>query len=112
VQLEDCFSFLRELHPKSQFKIFHVSLDLTVEPLLRSIALLGLRNTHGHVGHVHYFTKDSALATLEELGFNLINDLAVRIMGDTAYSCWLAELIIFLQRQSTYSALEMLGLRS
>jgi SAM-dependent methyltransferase len=110
--IEDCFSFLRELHPKSQFKIFHFSLDLTVESLLRTNALLGFRNTRGHVGHVHYFTKDSAFATLEELGyevldyfytqrplsptdslkrktaqlprqlgFNLNNDLTVRIMG-------------------------------
>ncbi|MGO8951521.1 MAG: class I SAM-dependent methyltransferase [Ktedonobacterales bacterium] len=71
--VEDCFNFIRELQPKSQYKIFHISLDLTVESLLRTNALLGFRNTRGHIGHVHYFTKDIALAMLEDLGYDVLD---------------------------------------
>jgi len=71
--VEDCISFLRELQPKSRYKIFHIGLDLTVESLLRSNVLLGFRNTRGHVGHVHYFTKNIALAMLEDLGYEVLD---------------------------------------
>lgn len=71
--IEDCFSFLRELQPKGQYKIFHIGLDLTVESLLRPNALLGFRSTRGHVGHVHYFTKNMALAMLEDLGYEVLD---------------------------------------
>ena len=71
--IEDCFSFLRDLKPRSQYKIIHLGLDLTVESLLRSNALLGFRNTRGHVGHVHYFTKGIALAMLEDLGYEVLD---------------------------------------
>lgn len=71
--IEDCFSFLRNLKPKSGYKIIHLGLDLTVESLLRPQALLGFRSTRGHVGHVHYFTKNMALAMLEDLGYEVID---------------------------------------
>ena len=71
--LEDCFSFLRDLKSRSQYKIIHFGLDLSVESLLRPKALLGFRSTRGHVGHVHYFTKDMALATLEDLGYEVLD---------------------------------------
>jgi Methyltransferase domain len=71
--LEDCFSFLRDVKPKSQYKIIHFVLDLTVESLLRPNALLGFRNTRGHVGHVHYFTKGMALAMVEDLGYEVLD---------------------------------------
>ncbi len=71
--LENCFSFLRELKPKSEYKIISFVLDLSVESLLRPKALLGFRSTRGHVGHVHYFTKDMALAMLEDLGYEVLD---------------------------------------
>jgi len=71
--VENCFSFLRNLKPKSQYKIIQFGLDLTVESLLNPRALLGFRSTLGHVGHVHYFTKNIALAMLEDLGYEVID---------------------------------------
>ena len=71
--VEDCFSLLRNLKPKSEYKIIHFGLDLTVESLLRPNALLGFRSTRGHIGHVHYFTKNIALAMLEDLGYEVLD---------------------------------------
>jgi SAM-dependent methyltransferase len=71
--VENCFSFLRNLKPKSQYKIIQFGLDLTMESLLSPNALLGFRSTLGHVGHVHYFTKNIALAMLEDLGYEVMD---------------------------------------
>lgn len=71
--MEDCYSFLRNVKTKSQYKLIHFGLDLTVESLLRPNALLGFRSTRGHVGHVHYFTKNMAIAMLEDMGYEVLN---------------------------------------
>jgi hypothetical protein len=71
--MEDCYSFLRNIKSKSQYKIIHFGLDLTVESLMRPNALLGFRSTRGHVGHVHYFTKNMAIAMLEDMGYEVVN---------------------------------------
>lgn len=76
--IEDCFSFLRNLQPKSEYKIIHFALDLTVESLLRPNALLGFRSTRGHIGHVHYFTKNIAISMLEELGYKVLDAFYTR----------------------------------
>jgi hypothetical protein len=71
--IEDCFSFLRNLKTKSEYKMIHFVLDLSVESILRPNALLGFRSTRGHVGHVHYYTKNMALAMLEDLGYEVLD---------------------------------------
>lgn len=67
--LEDCFSFLREIKPKSQYKIFQIPMDLSVQSIL-----------FGHVieyreryGHVHYFTKEIALEMLKDAGYEILD---------------------------------------
>src|ERR1700680_1824514 len=64
--VEDYFSFLRDLKSKSEYKIIHLPLDLSVQSLLRPNGLLGVRRAYGHV---HYFTKDIALEMLKEVGY-------------------------------------------
>src|SRR5881275_402524 len=59
--VEDYFSFLRELRKKADYKIFHIPLDLSVQTVLRSKPILAGRD---QVGHIHYFTKETALASL------------------------------------------------
>jgi len=71
--VENCFGFLRAIKSKGEYKMIQFALDLTVGALLRPNSLLGFRSTHGHVGHVHYFTKNIALATLEDLGYEVID---------------------------------------
>lgn len=68
--LEDYFSFLRDLQPKSEYKIIHLPLDLSVQSLMRPGGLLGVRRAYGHV---HYFTRDLALEMLKEVGYDVID---------------------------------------
>src|ERR1051326_937933 len=51
--LEDYFSFLRDLQSRSQYKIIHLPLDLSVQSLLRPHGLLGNRRAYGHRSEEH-----------------------------------------------------------
>jgi cyclopropane fatty-acyl-phospholipid synthase-like methyltransferase len=68
--LEDYFSFLREIKPKSQYKMLHIPLDLSVQTVLRPRGLLGVREAYGHL---HYFTKETALQTLRDADFEILD---------------------------------------
>lgn len=68
--IEDYFGFLRNIHKKSQYKIFHIPLDLSVQTVLRNHPILNARE---EVGHIHYFTKEMALATLKDTDYEIID---------------------------------------
>ena len=68
--LEDYFSFLREIKPKSRHHIFHIPLDLSVQTVFRRNALLKRRDLHAHL---HYFTKETALHTLRDVGYEVLD---------------------------------------
>lgn len=68
--VEDYFGFLRKLRDKAKFKIFHIPLDLSVQTVLRINPILKRRKT---VGHLHYFTKETALETLRDTGYEVID---------------------------------------
>jgi len=68
--VENPFEFLRRLVARSKSFIFHIPLDMNVQMVLRSRPLLHVRSS---VGHIHYFSKDTALALLRECGFR-VND--------------------------------------
>jgi hypothetical protein len=54
---------------RAQFKVFHIPLDLSVQGLLRGSPLYA-RTT---VGHLYYFVKDTALATLADCGLEILD---------------------------------------
>ena len=68
--IEDCFGFLRDLHKKAEYKIFHIPLELSVQTVLRSKPILKSRQV---VGHIHYFTKETAIAILEDTGYEVLD---------------------------------------
>jgi len=68
--VEDYFSFLRALRKRGTYKIFHIPLDLSVQTVLRSSPILAGRK---QVGHIHYFTKETALANLQGAGYEIID---------------------------------------
>jgi SAM-dependent methyltransferase len=68
--LEDYFSFLRAVKSKGQYKILHIPLDVSVQTVFRRYGLLKRRDLHAHL---HYFTKDTALRTLEDLGYEVLD---------------------------------------
>ena len=64
--VEDYFGFLSKLRDKAQYKIFHIPLELSAQEVLRGKPLLDARR---NVGHIHHFSKETALATLEDCGY-------------------------------------------
>lgn len=68
--LEDHFRFLRDLRGKAEYTIFHFPLDLSVQTILRANGLLKRRDLYGHL---HYFTKETALRTLAETHYELLD---------------------------------------
>jgi hypothetical protein len=68
--VEDYFSLLRSLRPKSLYKMLHIPLDISVQAILRPSGLIKRREEHAHI---HYFTKETALETLKDVGYEVID---------------------------------------
>ncbi len=68
--LEDYFRFLREIKDKSRYKILHIPLEMFALAVMYPRFLLGQRK---RVGHLHHFSKDTALRILEDLGYEIID---------------------------------------
>jgi SAM-dependent methyltransferase len=68
--VDDYIGFLRSIKDKARFKIFHIPLDISVQTVFRASPI---RRVREKVGHLHYFTKETALATLGYAGYD-IND--------------------------------------
>jgi SAM-dependent methyltransferase len=62
----DPISFLRNLRFKSKRTILHVPLDLSVQSVIRPGKLTSWREK---VGHIHYFTPETAIATVQDAGY-------------------------------------------
>ncbi len=68
--VEDYWGFLRRLRTKGDYKIFHIPLDLSAVTVLWPSPILRGRQS---MGHIHYFTKETALATLTDTGYEIID---------------------------------------
>ncbi|SJM29741.1 class I SAM-dependent methyltransferase [Mesorhizobium delmotii] len=66
--VDDYLGFLRSVRPLGRYFAFSIPLDMNVT----SILFGGYMRARKMVGHLHYFTKESALATLEYAGFKVI----------------------------------------
>ncbi|MEW6112986.1 MAG: class I SAM-dependent methyltransferase [Thermodesulfobacteriota bacterium] len=67
--IEDYLGFLRKLRELANYFIFHIPLEISVEGALRDRQILARRTS----GHLHYFTKATALAALDETGYEVID---------------------------------------
>jgi SAM-dependent methyltransferase len=68
--LDDYYGFLRKVKPLGDYTILHIPLDLSAYSVIRSHFL---RDQRRKVGHIHFFSKDIALAGLEEAGFEVLD---------------------------------------
>lgn len=68
--VEDHLSLLRAIRRKGRTTILHIPLDLSVQTLLRPRGLLHVREAYGHI---HYFTKDTALQALRDAGHEVLD---------------------------------------
>jgi hypothetical protein len=64
----DPIAFLADLRFKARTTLVHIPLDLSAQSVLRPRKLMAIRRD---VGHIHYFTVETALATLAEAGYTV-----------------------------------------
>jgi len=68
--VEDYLGFLRNLRSRAEWKLFHIPLDMWVGSVLFSFPILNVRRS---VGHLHYFSKETALLSLEHAGYEIVD---------------------------------------
>ena len=68
--VEDYLGFIGKLKANSKYQVFHIPLDMSVSAVLRSQPILTARE---QVGHLHYFSKETAIATLQHAGLQIID---------------------------------------
>jgi cyclopropane fatty-acyl-phospholipid synthase-like methyltransferase len=88
--MDDYFALLRRLRGRARFVVFHIPLDLSVQTVLRSSPILKRRAT---VGHIHYFTKETALATLQDTGYDIVAHFYTKTDLELANRGWKANLM-------------------
>lgn len=66
--VEDYMGFLRNLSRRARWFVFHIPLDMHISALLRDRQL----HVRRQVGHLHYFSRATALATLEDTGYCIV----------------------------------------
>ncbi len=69
--VEDYMGFLKYLKNIGKQFIFHIPLDISVQSILRG----KLNLVRSNVGHIHYFTKESALASLQDCGYEIVDHM-------------------------------------
>ena len=105
--VDDYLGFLRDLAGRSQHTVFHIPLDMTALSVMRGTPMLRNRE---RIGHIHYFSKGTAIATLEDTGFRVIDTMytGVGIDGD---GLSLKRKLLRLPRQALFAIDEDLAAR-
>ena len=87
--VENYMGFVRGLREKGEYKVFHIPLDLSVSNILRGRLMHGRHS----VGHLHYFTPDTAIATLIDCGYEIVDTMYTPSFADLPSTSWKAKLI-------------------
>jgi SAM-dependent methyltransferase len=87
--VENYMGFIRGLKEKGKLKVFHIPLDLSVSTIIRG----GLMYGRDSVGHLHYCTPDTAIATLTDCGYEIIDTMYTPSFADLPSKSWKAKLI-------------------
>jgi len=88
--VEDYFNFLRKLRPKAEYKIFHIPLELSAQSILRSSPIIKNRK---RLGHIHYFTKDTAIESLRDTGYEIVDYFYTGARTELPAKGWKASLL-------------------
>jgi SAM-dependent methyltransferase len=69
--VEDPFAFLRQFRQHAERFVFHIPLDMNVQTVLRARPIMEVRR---RLGHLHYFSRDTALSLLRDTGYTILED--------------------------------------
>ena len=67
--IRDYLGFMESCRVKARLKVFHIPLDIHVSSVIRAHFVLG-RHT---IGHLHYFSAESALDAVRDTGHKIID---------------------------------------
>jgi Methyltransferase domain len=67
--VEDSYGFLRKLRGLAEYKVMHIPLDLSAYAVLGPTLMRGRES----IGHIHYYTRATALALLRETGYDVLD---------------------------------------
>ena len=82
--VEDYIGFIKSLRARAKYKIFHIPLDISVRAILRGTMIDERRS----VGHLHYFTRDTAIATIKDCGYEIIDGFYTMSFLDMPSKTW------------------------
>jgi hypothetical protein len=88
--VEDYFGFLRKLRTKARYKLFHIPLEMSVLEVARAKPIMHQRRS---VGHIHYYSKETALAALEDTGYRIIDHFYTSGRTDLGHLGWKSRLM-------------------
>lgn len=80
--IDDYFNFLRMCKNRAEYKIFHIPLEITVQGILRNI----LMKNWNSFGHLHFFTKETAIETLKYAGYEIIDYFYTAVLVDLPFN--------------------------
>jgi SAM-dependent methyltransferase len=66
----DYLGFLESMRGVADRFIFHIPLDMNGQQVIRGGAIMAARR---NLGHLHYFSKETALGTLETAGYRVLH---------------------------------------
>lgn len=69
--VENYIDFVRKCRGHAKYFVFHIPLDMSVQKLLRPQSILSNRYQSGHL---HYFSRETALATLRDAGYTIVSE--------------------------------------
>jgi 2-polyprenyl-3-methyl-5-hydroxy-6-metoxy-1,4-benzoquinol methylase len=83
--VEDPFQFARDLARIGDHQLFHIPLDMNAIAVARGWPVM---NARSQIGHLHYFTRDTALALLRDSGLEVIAERYTPWAIDQSYKTW------------------------
>jgi hypothetical protein len=108
--VEDYFGFLRRLRARGRHKVFHIPLELSVQNVVRARPLIDARRS---VGHLHHFSRETALAALEDTGYTVVDHFYTSGRTELGGLGWKSELLKWprraIYRVSPEAAVRVLG---
>ena len=69
--VQDTYKFLKKLKDKGDFFLFNIPLEISLFSMIRKKNIF--KHSFENVGHLHFYTKRTALLTLENIGFKILN---------------------------------------
>ncbi len=83
--IEDFMEFLRTLRPMADRHLFHIPLDMAAAMVARERPIL---RTRSEVGHLHYFSKGTAVAALIDVGYQVVSTRYTRSTLELPNRSW------------------------